>query len=138
MPTSHFDSLLRGHLDVIVSQHTHDDTDSEDAPSRAMARWCVEIGVLEIGFGIAGGCAAVSAAAAGDQEADTDSRDYPRSVTPDVLCCWAFHLPPMLDYTGAAAGIAVGSSTDIVTTLSLGAKAEGWRKTVATCKVGRV
>jgi hypothetical protein len=27
-----------------------------------------------------------------------DNREYPRSVMPDVLCCWVFHVPPTLDY----------------------------------------
>jgi hypothetical protein len=35
-----------------------------------------------------------------------DNREYPRSVVPDALCCWVFHLPPTLDYARAAVGIA--------------------------------
>jgi hypothetical protein len=27
-----------------------------------------------------------------------DIREYPRSVMPDVLWCWVFHLPPALGY----------------------------------------
>jgi 3-oxo-5alpha-steroid 4-dehydrogenase len=37
----------------------------EPLPAGAVASWCGEVDVLVIGFGIAGGCAAVSAAAAG-------------------------------------------------------------------------
>jgi hypothetical protein len=27
-----------------------------------------------------------------------DNDDYPRSMMPDMLCCWVFQLPPTLDY----------------------------------------
>jgi hypothetical protein len=40
---------------------------------------------------------AIAMGASGQTQILMDNREYPRSVMPDALCCWVFHLPPTLE-----------------------------------------